>query len=341
MKINIKKLLIYFIVPGLIYFIWRWSYFGEFLPLPFYVKSDFDRYLLLFNLSSLKQNLVIIGVAFLPIIIFIIRSFFYYKTNKKIIGLLVAIVFVPFIFYSSMALSQNVSYRFQYSIVLGLLILSAYVLHHISNKKILLFVFMGQILFLFPISSMGYMSLLAIPSQQIIYVAKELNTITTDASMAITEAGRLPYYSKWNAVDTWGLNTPKYTKNLIQPNDIRTASFDLIVVHAGDEDYSSLLHLNDIPVFKKKKWGNMTTNIFKGIDMDNYTLFMVPFTHINKDSLLSVLYNYMKSDQYKSNYIRYDAYFIKNNFQYSQDVKSLLLRYHAITFEEFMKLNNK
>lgn len=77
------------------------------------------------------------------------------------------------------------------------------------------------------------MSLSRIPNQQILSVAKGLNKITTDASMAITEAGRLPYYSKWHAIDTWGLNTPKYAKKLIHPDDIRAANTDLIVVHAA------------------------------------------------------------------------------------------------------------
>ena len=37
------------IVPGILYFVWRWQYFGEFLPLPFYVKSDVDRAVLGLN----------------------------------------------------------------------------------------------------------------------------------------------------------------------------------------------------------------------------------------------------------------------------------------------------
>jgi len=343
LKANMKKLLIYFIIPGLIYFIWRWNYFGEFLPLPFYVKSNFDQFLFLFNKGSLKQNMVL-SVFFLPTIIFIIGAFLRDKADKKIIGLFIAIVFIPFIFYSAMMLSQNVSYRFQYSIVLGLLILSAYLLHRVSNKKIILILLITQILFILPISTKQYLSLLLIPNDQITYVAKGLNHITTDASMAITEAGRLPYYSKWKAIDTWGLNTPSFAKTLIQPDDIRTAKLDLIVVHAAGKDYSALLNLNDIPIYSKRTWSNMTSNIFKGIDMDKYTLYMVPFTHHDNSSVLPQVYYKLRSIKRKflkgnSSYVRYDAYFVRNSFQYSKDVKDLLIKYNAISFEEFLKVN--
>ena len=33
------RALFLYILPGLAYFLWRWSYFGVLLPLPFYVKT--------------------------------------------------------------------------------------------------------------------------------------------------------------------------------------------------------------------------------------------------------------------------------------------------------------
>lgn len=39
---TIKHLSLYAVIPGIIYFIARWQYFGELLPLPFYVKSGWE-----------------------------------------------------------------------------------------------------------------------------------------------------------------------------------------------------------------------------------------------------------------------------------------------------------
>lgn len=344
-KVNLKKLIIYFIIPGLMYFIWRWNYFGEFLPLPFYVKSNFEHYLFFFNLGSLKQNFKIVIILLLPTITLIVIALFRNKIDKKVNILIFSMVFIPFIFYSTMLLSQNISHRFQYSMVLGVFIIAVYVLHYINNKKIVLFLFISQILLMMPLSTRDYLSILDIPNQQITYLSKELNNITTEASMAITEAGRLPYYSKWNAIDTWGLNTPKYAKILIQPDDIKLGDFDLIVVHASDKSYHSLLNLDEIQVYKKKAWQHMGLNIFKGIDMEKYTLYMVPFRYPHSGFISKLHARIMATNinfiQGKFNDIRYDAFFLKNNFKYSKDVESLLLRYHAITLQEFIRLYYK
>src|SRR5262249_33493800 len=39
-----KAIFLGFILPGALYFAWRWHYFGHFLPLPFLVKSDAVRW---------------------------------------------------------------------------------------------------------------------------------------------------------------------------------------------------------------------------------------------------------------------------------------------------------
>jgi hypothetical protein len=41
-----------FVAPGLIYFFWRWHYFGELFPLSFFVKSDTHRALAILCYSA-------------------------------------------------------------------------------------------------------------------------------------------------------------------------------------------------------------------------------------------------------------------------------------------------
>ena len=186
------------------------------------------------------------------------------------------------------------------------------------------------------------------PNDNIIFIAKGLNNITTNGTIAITEAGRLPYYSKWHAVDTWGLNTSKYSKNLIQPKDIEVANFDLIVVHAARNDYSQLLNLDNLPTLKTRTWFNMSNNIFKGIDMEEYILYMVPYHFNNENNILINLSYNIERIRYKIkhkpnniNIERYDAYFLKKSFKYSLDVEELLKRNNSIKFNEYLKLIKK
>ena len=306
----------YFIIPGLIYFIWRWSYFGEFLPLPFYVKSNFSRYLWIFNKDSLYTNYYFLKL-FIPLIIASLILLSKNKFPKYTFSLIIALVAIPYLFYSSMMLSQNISYRFQYSFILGLIIVYAFSLR--ENKNIVYFIItliiIGyQIVNIYPLAKIQYMWLRNIPYENITYIAKGLNIITNDAKMAITEAGRLPYYSKWNAIDTWGLNTPQFAKVLIQPEDIKVFNPDLVVIHARLENYDFLV--KDITkVHKKRTWDNMCKNVVNGIDRKKYTLFMVPF--------------------YTSGQGRHDAYFLKKDFKYYKEVKKLLLDHKAITFEKY------
>lgn len=320
-KDDLVLLLKYFIVPGIIYFIWRWSYFGEFLPLPFYVKSNFDRYLLIFNQGSLETNKYILKM-FIPLLIFSALLLIKKKLPKYTLPLIVSLLILPYLFYSSMLLSQNVSYRFQYSFILGVIIIFSFSLRGNNNKWLILlsiFVIIYQIISIYPKSKKQYFSLKYIANENITYLAKGLNKITTNAKMAITEAGRLPYYSKWKAVDTWGLNTPQFAKNLIQPEDIKIFDPDLVVIHARRENYNFLTK-NITKVHTKRTWDNMCENVTNGINRKKYTLFMVPF--------------------YISGKGRHDAYFLKNDFKYYKKVKKLLLYHKAISFEKYTLLDN-
>ena len=317
---DLVLLLKYFILPGLIYFIWRWSYFGEFLPLPFYVKSNFTRHLWIFNKGSLDTNYYILKL-FIPLIITSIILLSKNKFPKYTFSLIIALVVVPYLFYSSMLLSQNVSYRFQYSFILGLIIIFAFSLR--GNKNITYFIIaliivVYQVVNIYPNTKSKYSRLKNIPNENITYIAKELNTITNDAKMAITEAGRLPYYSKWEAIDTWGLNTPQFAKVLIQPEDIKQFNPDLVVIHAGnnpDQYYKFFKKVYEEPIYTKRTWHNQCANIVKGIDMTRYTLYMVPFITSGKG--------------------RHDAYFIKKKFRYYDKVRQLLIKHKAKKINEY------
>ena len=128
--------------------------------------------------------------------------------------------------------------------------------------------------------------------------------------MAVTEAGRLPYYSGWFAIDMWGLNTKEFAKNLIQPEDIGNYDPDLIVIHAATKTDYSFFCNPKLKAKKSRSWVNMTHNIFLGIPKDEYLLFFVPFNNQKKK--------------------RYDAFFVKKESNLTSDLVTLLKDSHGV-----------
>ena len=198
---------------------------------------------------------------------------------------------------------------------------------------------------------------------QSVYIGKELNKVTTKSKMLTTESGILPYYSEWDTVDAWGLNNPEYSRALIQSKDISTHNPDLIVIHAYSipyEDYSFLYKKNNQFEHKEKTWKNMCSNIVRGIDETEYKLFMVPFVKEEKrasfqklsffvsETELFILYTrrllkllmgirIKTNSQYRPS-VRYDAFFVKNMFKHSKKIEQILLKYNAISLQEYEKL---
>jgi hypothetical protein len=65
----------------------------------------------------------------------------------------------------------------------------------------------------------------------------EVATLLSDYSdkgylMVTTEAGLLPFYSEWRAIDAWGLNDPVIAREGLSYSDLVTAEPDIIMFHA-------------------------------------------------------------------------------------------------------------
>jgi len=339
-KQTFLNIFLYLILPGLIYFFWRWEYFGELLPLPFYVKTNFEPLIGIFNYSSLIENFKII-LIFIPFLIF---NFYLLRKSEKLHKIIwsflfLSLVIIPFLAYSSISLSQNVSLRFQYPIVLGIFISLSYLIGVNTkqvSKKLLLAILIIQLIFFSPLSARNFLSLIAVSNENIPSLAKELSKFEPKGNMLVTEAGRLPYYSKWHTTDAWGLNSPEFSKKLITSNEVTNGNFDLIVVHTENEDYSNIFNKNISTFSNHKSWKNMTDNIFSGIDLNSYTLLMVPFRVYSKDSIYNFLNSYRKTNKLK----RYDAFFVSKNYQHSNKLIKLLLDHEALPFSNYVLLNH-
>ena len=223
---------------GIVYFIWRWNYFGEFLPLPLQVKSVADTAFpgLWSNYLWIKSNTLLM-----------IASVFYVvwkDDNRK--RLLVATVptaalLVALIFATQ---SQNVSFRFQAPFSAILLLLSAALVSSIwfsFNRRSYGHAVLGSAVAMSLIWQLGYQIKDSEKTYAYLRADNYINFfpyhlkdhVGPDASIALTEAGRMAYWLPGQKHDLVGLNTAYTAKYGADPEYIDSLDPDFIFFHTA------------------------------------------------------------------------------------------------------------
>ena len=243
-KNKIKLLLIHLSIItliGITYFICRYLYFGEFLPLPLMVKqiggelslSRFFATVSMFT-STLTISLII------PIFFYLFtdkNNFFSFK-NEKLYFLIIITIFS--IFYilslSSGYSSQNIFFRYFAPIYFIVFIMSIFSLAKISNRLLILCI---TIIIFGSIDNSNLLNrVLKIENRNISNPTYKLYSEFTENSyknhplvrignsigmnekseikIMLTEAGAIPYLSNSIILDMAGLNTKKYAKSYLE-----------------------------------------------------------------------------------------------------------------------------
>ena len=203
-----------FLILGGIYFFWRWNYFGYPLPNPFYKKGGgllhWD------GLQASFTNVFSFSGLFLLAYLIGFRSS---KTARQTIAFLVPIIGFAsaFVLISS---ETNFGGRFQYAL-LPIILLSWFPLvrgfdqeigapawGQIERRTRLFFIAgLSVIVVLILYSSYNQGTSIGYFRDGRYDMAQALEPYSNRGySMATSEAGLLPLYSQWNAIDTWGLN---------------------------------------------------------------------------------------------------------------------------------------
>ena len=314
-KSKIKSILYWLVIPGLIYFIARYIYFGELFPLPFYVKGYAPRGSFIFY----KDSLISISKIIIPL--FITLAFF--TRSKKEATILVLFLLLPVLFYGLLKLEQNVGNRFMAPIFFGSLFLIARLY---GTKALKIFIVCSLL--------NSYAQTFNIITQQNIYknhdsiysISKELRTIK--GRMLTSEAGTLAYYSNWNTEDSWGLNTPRFAKKLISQEDIADGDYDLIVGHC---DLALLGSIANLEHNQLKTWDNQCKVLISHIKKYKYEIFLVPVID-NKD-LFAIKNNSIEICH------RHDIFAISANYQKKLRLKEILYDHGALNYTDELKLN--
>jgi len=215
----INTFAVVFLILGGAYFLWRWNYFGYPLPNPFYKKGDQG-----WKWDSFQHSLQNALRFCLPMLFAFILGFRSKETAKKTIAYLIPILGFA-IAFGMISDEMNYGARFQYAILpIALLSWIPLVseikfnwLNQLSAKERGAYVAAGVILFASLIYYSWFQNCFLALYQQSCDTPYERDGRLEMARMladyrskgyviATTEAGLIPYYSGWTALDTWGLN---------------------------------------------------------------------------------------------------------------------------------------
>lgn len=276
-----------FLVLGGAYFLWRWNYFGYPLPNPFYKKGGGALYWDSFWESL--GNLFRFGGPFMLAFLLGFRSS---KTTRQTIAFL-----IPLILFAAMFIlisnETNFGGRFQYALW-PLVLISWYPLVEGIGREIGFSwprpaEVRARSVWLAVALAASFMLVLYSVSQKCYLIAGqqscdqpiegdgryEIAKILADYQgkgyvIATTEAGLLPFYSNWTAIDAWGLNDEWIAHNgeITEPYLDRYKP-NLIVFHAY---YSPLVppKLNEKNL--SQNWFRMTITLKNYAESRGYIL---------------------------------------------------------------------
>ncbi|MBX7243557.1 MAG: hypothetical protein K1X92_17595 [Bacteroidia bacterium] len=268
-KSGIYFFLLYFL-PALLYFLWHWYYFGYPLPNPLYRKGGGTLYPM-----SLIISVYLTGMLMLPLIPVFLWEFFSGSTPKISVYTVIPVgVFtVAFFFLSN---EMNYGARFQYCVLPVILISPLW-----KKEKEFRHFIMGKLkeynrilpdvnLLFYALVIFGFLIYPYVRYSRKLPVLKdgkyEAATImatleSRNYTLATTEAGILPFYSRWRAIDTWGLND----KEIAHSGQVTAAYLDTYRPEVIMIDGAILEE-------KEKQWGAMLDTLYRYAQSRHYTL---------------------------------------------------------------------
>lgn len=248
---------------GLAYFAWHWWYFGHPFPNPFYIKGGGSLHLGSLKaafLNTLKMAVPLLPFLLLPIFrgAFRKRSFWHSLTPFIVFGLV----------WLLMSNAMNYGMRFQYVLFPMLAVVWAQWYTPETWKRwfpkyngaaiMVLTLGMGYQFF-------SYAAGVRMPKDQRVSLGIELAELADKKyTMAVTEAGNLPFYSGWKAIDTWGLNDKWIAHNgIVTTEYLDEHNPQLIMAH--------LYWSPGVPrVGEYTDWNRMSDTLMDYVDRRNY-----------------------------------------------------------------------
>lgn len=211
--------ILFYILPGVIYFLWRLTYYGVLLPLPYYIKASTESF------AGFPQVSSFLIFIFYNLGLFIAICL---VENRKAV-FLILLALIPYLFFYSIPFHQmGYNWRYLYPTLPVIVVLAgqgiASLLAGISRLKpdkrpvlplialplIVILIFLGNANLERTDEVLGHKLEYADGlSRNHIYLGSLLNGFPHDAVspvLVVKDAGAFAYYSDWYTVDTIGLN---------------------------------------------------------------------------------------------------------------------------------------
>ena len=296
-----------FLTLGGAYFLWRWNYFGYPLPNPFYKKGDQG-----WKWDSFYRSLQNALSFCLPMVFAFILGFRSNETVKKTIAFLIPTLGFAAAF-GLISDEMNFGWRFQYAI-LPVALMSWIPLvdgikfdwvYQFKARERAAYYVAGILLFASLVFYSWFQNCSLILYQQTCRRPYErdgrleMGRLLSDFrgkgyTIALTEAGLIPYYSGWNAIDTWGLNDKFIAHNgEITVEYLDSYKPEIVMFH---DYYSPLVPPKLTEKNLTQRWFSMTILLKTYAEENGYVLAAV-----FGDSPYDAHYYYVRSDFEDSN----------------------------------------
>ena len=262
-----------FLTLGGAYFVWHWVYFGHPLPNPFYKKGGGKLYY-----RSLYESITNVWSTGGPLLIFHALALFVPGMARTALASLIPVVGFTAI-WILLSEEMNVFGRFQYALLP--IILISWVplaeelqerfgipnLRSLRRSQRTLLAAAGVVMCGFILVNVRRNYPTRVPNYTGLHDAAQLIRPYRDRgyTVAVTEAGLLPLYSGWKAIDTWGLNDAHiaHAKGIDEAY-LESRRPELIVFHA----YSSPLTPGERG--KKDPWSKMILVLKNYVEKHEY-----------------------------------------------------------------------
>jgi hypothetical protein len=311
-----------FVVPGLLYFLWRWHYFGELFPLPFLVKSDTPRFAGLFvpvSVHDSRKHLLFAAILVAPLLVL---------RRAKHLWLAIPLVLCPTLFYWAMRLDQNVAGRFFFYLPLFAAILLALNWTELSTVKtvVLRTGFVAWLILLAGPLWREIRTFRDVQCNDVKAISEDLSRLPEHGTIVTSEAGFIPYFSGWTTYDAWGLNTPLFAHRFFQSADVAALAPDLIVFHPdwGESCIASPSWSNST----SRTWPHMTRNLLLGAAESHYELWLTSYG--------SEFYRQRKHWQYGEG--DRECWLVRIDSTLHTEIAEILYQHHGIGPEESLEL---
>lgn len=200
-------------VLGGAYFLWRWHYFGYLLPNPFYLKGGGHLYA--GSLGSSLSNITMMLGPLIPLYFVELSSAAW---RRAVAALIPPVCFT--LIWVLLSNENNHYMRFQYCAVPVALLSLAYATsslrQHFRGFHPSVGAQFGIVITMLALSIVYWDRVVGLPANDAglydvaiaLQAYKDRNYV-----IAVTEAGTVPYFSDWRAVDLYGLNDPEIVHN--------------------------------------------------------------------------------------------------------------------------------